>query len=92
MPDTLSTTIPLNNLGVIARQMGDFAEAESYSKRALAIDNRLSPQSLETSSVLNSLGNLSLLRGDVQGSERYLLDTWQFLKTWALKVCLVPLS
>jgi tetratricopeptide (TPR) repeat protein len=44
---------------------GDLARAEQYYQQALAIYEKLAPNSLEVASTLNNLGNVALDRGDL---------------------------
>ena len=46
----------LNNLGNVAWNRGDLATAEAYHKRALAIREKLAPDSLDVASSLEQPG------------------------------------
>jgi Tfp pilus assembly protein PilF len=62
----------LNNLGNVAANRGDLARAEQLYQQALAIYEKLAPNSLEVARTLNNLGNVALDRGDLAAAERYL--------------------
>jgi Tfp pilus assembly protein PilF len=61
----------LNNLGNVALDRGDLAAAERYYQQALAIYEKLAPNSLQVADTLHNLGNVALDRGDLARAEQY---------------------
>jgi tetratricopeptide (TPR) repeat protein len=61
----------LNNLGNVAYSRGDLARAEQYYQQALAIFEKLAPNSLDVATTLNNLGNVARNRGDLARAEQY---------------------
>ncbi|MBI2301369.1 MAG: CHAT domain-containing protein [Armatimonadetes bacterium] len=59
----------LDNLGVAAACQGDATAAEDFHRHALAIRERLAPESLAVASSLNNLGAVALGRGDLDAAE-----------------------
>jgi Tfp pilus assembly protein PilF len=49
---------------------GDLARAEQLYQQALAIQEKLAPNSLEVASTLNNLGNVAADRGDLGAAEQ----------------------
>jgi len=74
----------LNHLGSIARQRGDLTLAHDYSTHALAISERLAPDSLEVAHSCNQLGATAYDSGDLALAEDY------HLRALALKEKLAP--
>ena len=62
----------LNDVGDAALERGDLAEAQAYHRRALAVRQKLAPQSLVVAQSLNALGNVALERGDFPTAQGYL--------------------
>jgi CHAT domain-containing protein len=60
-----------NNLGIVAEKRGDLAAAQDYYRRALVIQERLSPHSLEMAASLNNLGNVARSRSDLASAQEY---------------------
>jgi Tfp pilus assembly protein PilF len=48
------------------------ARAEQLYQQALAIYEKLAPNSLDVAGTLNNLGNVALVRGDLAAAEQYL--------------------
>jgi CHAT domain-containing protein/Tfp pilus assembly protein PilF len=61
----------LHNLGNVAWERGDLDGAQRYYQQALAIQERLAPNSLQVAATLNNLGAVALGRGDLDGAQRY---------------------
>jgi Tfp pilus assembly protein PilF len=61
----------LNNLGTVAHYRGDLAAAEQLYQQALAIFEKLAPNSLQVADTLHNLGTVALDRGDLAAAERY---------------------
>jgi CHAT domain-containing protein len=57
---------------LVARSRSDLAVAEAYIQQALAIKEKLAPDSLDVASSLHNLGSIAISRGDVAGAERYI--------------------
>ena len=55
----------LNNLGNIAREQGDLAAARELLQRALAMREKLAPDSLLTANTLTNLGTVAVEQGDL---------------------------
>ena len=64
----------LGNLGNIAKGLGDLAAANDYYDRALAIEERLAPDSPQVIGTLASIGTLADIQGDYISAKRYLLQ------------------
>jgi tetratricopeptide (TPR) repeat protein len=60
----------LNNLGNVAYSRGDLARAEQYYQQALAIYEKLAPNSLDVAGTLHNLGNVAYSRGDLARAEQ----------------------
>ena len=60
----------LNNLGIVARDRGELATAEAYYKRALAIKEKLAPDSLDVA-LPEQPGDVARDRGDLATREAY---------------------
>ncbi|HKX26063.1 MAG TPA: tetratricopeptide repeat protein [Blastocatellia bacterium] len=61
----------LNNLGSIAFYRTNLQGAQDYYRRALAIGERLAPDSLVAAASLNGLGNITSRHGDAQTAQDY---------------------
>lgn len=61
----------LSNLGDLLARRGDLLTAEEYHLRALAIRERVSPESIDVAASLNNIGILSSQRGDPVRAEDY---------------------
>jgi CHAT domain-containing protein/tetratricopeptide (TPR) repeat protein len=61
----------LYRLGNVAYDRGSLVAAKDYYTQALAIRERLAPDSLALASSLNSLGNVAYRRGDLAAAEDY---------------------
>jgi CHAT domain-containing protein/Tfp pilus assembly protein PilF len=64
-------TADLNSLGFIAANRSDLTAAHDYFSRALAIRERLAPNSLPVATTFNSLGNVARSRGDLAAAHNY---------------------
>jgi CHAT domain-containing protein/Tfp pilus assembly protein PilF len=60
-----------NNLGLVASERGEIARAEEYQKRALDIEQKLAPDTLQEATTLNNLGVLAWKRGDLSRSAEW---------------------
>ena len=60
----------LGNLGLVARSLGDYAEAETYHEQALALYRQLGNRQGEADQ-LNNLGNVALAQGDYERAKAY---------------------
>jgi Tfp pilus assembly protein PilF len=60
----------LHNLGNVAYNRGDLARAEQLYQQALAIREKLAPNSLQVASTLNNLGTVARDRGDLARAEQ----------------------
>jgi len=69
-PWPLSLAWSLNNLGNNATQRGDYLEAQLLHERALAIRERVAPESLDVSASLANLGIVALAKGDLAQAEQ----------------------
>jgi CHAT domain-containing protein len=54
----------------VAYARGDLARAEQYYQQALAIQEKLAPNSLQVAGTLNNLGNVAYARGDLARAEQ----------------------
>jgi CHAT domain-containing protein/tetratricopeptide (TPR) repeat protein len=70
-PASLDLASSLNNLGMIAHDLGKLGAAWDFYQRALAIERGLAPDSLEMAASLNNLGGVALDRGG-------LVAAWNF--------------
>jgi CHAT domain-containing protein/Tfp pilus assembly protein PilF len=70
-PDGLAVAGSLINLGLLAHYRGDLTTAETLYHRALAIDERLSPGTIDTAVDYNNLGLVAQDRGDLKKAEGY---------------------
>ena len=61
----------LNNLGIIAVSRSDLQAAQDHFSRALAIRERLVPNSLDVAASLHNLGNVASDRGDFRAAHDY---------------------
>lgn len=61
----------LYQLGVISSARGGLAIAEDYFEKALAIREKLAPNSLDVATTLNNLGNVASDHGDLADAEVY---------------------
>ncbi|HEV8253255.1 MAG TPA: CHAT domain-containing tetratricopeptide repeat protein [Vicinamibacteria bacterium] len=71
MPDSVDVAMTLSNLGVVARGRGDFARAEDFHRRSLAIREKLAPGSLDVAASLKNLGVVARRRGETATAEDY---------------------
>jgi tetratricopeptide (TPR) repeat protein len=55
----------------VALDRGDLARAEQYYQQALAIEEKLAPNSLDVATTLHNLGNVAYARGDLARAEQY---------------------
>jgi len=85
VPPSLNTAIILNNLGSNARKQGDLAEAELYCHKALEIQEKLAPESLDSTGSLNNLGIIADERGELTKAEDYYRRAFQIIKKLAPK-------
>jgi CHAT domain-containing protein/Tfp pilus assembly protein PilF len=61
----------LNNLGLFSVSRSELQSAQEHFSRALAIRERLAPNSLDVAASLHNLGNVSSDRGDFQAARDY---------------------
>jgi serine/threonine protein kinase/tetratricopeptide (TPR) repeat protein len=63
----------LNNLAVIYTQNGQYAKAQSYFKRALALKNKMDPQHANVAGTYSGMGNMELRQGHYKEALKDLL-------------------
>ena len=61
----------LNNLGEVASEQGDWSTAREYHRKALAIREENSPNSLDVAMSLNNLGLVAWNQGDLAAAREY---------------------
>jgi CHAT domain-containing protein len=76
----------LSGLGSIAYSRGNLSAAQDYESRALAVKNRVAPDSLDVAGSLNGLGALAWRRGDLAAAQDY------FTRALAIRERLAPAS
>ena len=72
----------LNGLGTIAWNRGDLASSEDYSRRALEVLERLTPELLDVAACLQNLGIVASLQDDLSTAEARLdrcMTIWERL-------------
>ncbi|HEY0659380.1 MAG TPA: tetratricopeptide repeat protein, partial [Pyrinomonadaceae bacterium] len=74
----LNTVIAYNNLGMNLMLLGDWTRAETMMKRAL--DLALEANHVHVAGILDSLGELKLLRGELEEAQTLLEQGVQFAK------------
>jgi CHAT domain-containing protein/Tfp pilus assembly protein PilF len=70
----VSISVTLSDLGVVAIKRGNFVQAETFLRQALAIQQELAPASLLVSSSLGNLGVVAHDQGDLAKAEYYYLQ------------------
>ena len=60
----------LSNLGLVARNLGDYGAAKAYHEQALALDRQLGNRLGEAAN-LRGLGNVAEIQGDYAGAKAY---------------------
>jgi CHAT domain-containing protein len=76
----------LNNLGNLAFERGEPAAAERFHRRALAVRERVAPESIDHAASLQNVGKALQIQGDPGAAEPYLLRARE------IKAGLVPES
>lgn len=74
----LNTVIAFNNLGMHLMQIGEWEKAEAMIDRALAIG--IKENYVHVAGIYDSLGELKLLRGELDEAERFLEQATEFAK------------
>jgi CHAT domain-containing protein/Tfp pilus assembly protein PilF len=67
----LNVATSLNNLGLIAWQRGDLAQAEDYQLKALAIREKLAPGGIQVAMSMDNLMLVALETGDLTKAEKF---------------------
>jgi len=76
-PEDLDTALVVLNLGNIAKDSGDLGAAYTAYTEALAIENRLAPDTPQLAGTLFSLGTLADMQGDYDSANRYLRQAFE---------------
>jgi CHAT domain-containing protein/Tfp pilus assembly protein PilF len=69
--ENLAASFALNNLGILSKDRGDLKKAEEYFRKALAMRERLAPESLDLAASLNNLGTLIKEQGEFREAQEY---------------------
>jgi hypothetical protein len=77
---TISWRTSVNDLGLVSHDLGDLARAEEYDCQALAIREKLSPDSLGVAASFSNLAGVEWSRGDLAKAEEYLSQGWVIVK------------
>jgi transcriptional regulator with GAF, ATPase, and Fis domain/Tfp pilus assembly protein PilF len=67
-----SAALGYNNLGINLILVGEWARAQAALERSLSLASEIDERSAQVPMILDSLGDLSILRGDLEEARKYL--------------------